>query len=432
MKMMSNDEKIENPYLLKPKIKGGLINIAGFIKGLIGTSIYLPIYIAVLMPLINSLVQLLAGKVVYRSLLSVEMCSTDPLTFFSLHTPLGMVVLISVFFLAIVYFLSKIFQHEALSVFVKTELLDLFLTIVLVSVIALIIYLPCNIHVDIKDLGFSQSYSLDLYDAAYLSIQIGELSSMFLLHLADFIYVITFFFTSFVIAQNVFGGLALQTFSGVSLTLKPALGMMLMGAAVNYIGYVIQKILFEFITYGTIKYLLPIGFLLRAFTPTKKVGGVVLGFTLAGPILYTLVVLVTYQPIMDRLPFTLHSIAPNTPTSYKIFFVGIVPTISSLLHGLLDKFSFAEKKVLDIAQQQPSTAEEATPYKRLESTSTEFYGSAGGILNKVYKFILNLCAPIIILAVLPVLNFIIMITGVRYLGRFFGEDIDISNLTRVI
>jgi hypothetical protein len=181
---------------------------------------------------------------------------------------------------------------------------------------------------------------------------------------------------------------------------------MLGGFFTSYLLLYVQLNIMEYMTVACLFYFMPFGIFLRAFEPTRKFGGTLLGLSLT---------FVLFYPIMIVLD------------DYVMF----VPINNELVEL---------RKNADVAEQHTSKEAQVEAGKRVLEAQEEILegkgtgaawistSAANGMLAVMKPAMLYVMAAVI----LPVINFAILVEIARSLTSMLGEDLDVSNLTRMI
>jgi len=174
--------------------------------------------------------------------------------------------------------------------------------------------------------------------------------------------------------------------------------------------------------------LLPLGVLFRCIAPTRQFGGMLLGLTVGFFLLYPMLLLLNdavTRPVIDSyLGVTAASPAGNAIDNLKIILH--MGTNEELANQDLAK---SQETVTPVGP-AGTPASAASPFNTntsQESGATE-YNAATSVAWYLRLAFALLTAGIL----LPAINFIVLITAVRELTRFFGEEIDVSSMTRMI
>jgi len=229
--------------------------------------------------------------------------------------------------------------------------------------------------------------------------------------------------------------------------------------------------LFDLLTYGLVKYLLPFALLLRFIPPTKRIGGGLIGLVIGLAIFMPLIFWINYQFVkayglvyyewdadsgtakLEMSPFV------DMVTKYYCFLMAAALTF--VLYMFISSISGLNRYVQKVASKYASKLKKAastlasTVFKKLgawlkqgiASTSfAELIKAAYTLftINSQLFLVIMVYLPLFLISwvvvayaillnlVIPALTFIVVATGVRALTGLFGQEIDISNLTRLV
>jgi hypothetical protein len=210
--------------------------------------------------------------------------------------------------------------------------------------------------------------------------------------------------------------------------------------------------LHELVTYGFVAYLLPLGLVLRFFAPTRRVGGTLIALTFGMGILVPFLFAIGHSVIAkDYFPFYYNAggssanclAVPGThicanPRVLTSGVKSLADRIASIAMGS-GEAATAQNDYLNqgttptdngntLYENQNAATEEPNLFTKLLFILFSFAGSVmeivmlssgGGVLcfgGTVYPLIVS----------------IILINGVKYMSSTLGEEIDVSNLSRLI
>jgi len=213
------------------------------------------------------------------------------------------------------------------------------------------------------------------------------------------------------------------------------------------IGYILGAtflFLYDVLTYGFVKYLLPIAILLRFLPITKRLGGGLIGLIIGSAVGIPLVLAFVNFPILKTFGFAYYENGNLNQTSGLSFITNLVAMGVSIgvIVMILDHLRIINwlSKLKNIAKIDPSKLIPSS----LRSTIVRsmFSGLAG--LNRHYFSLLFVQAILTLFNIfvivfgllanllMPTLTFILISTLVRYLSKLYGEEFDLGNLTRLI
>jgi hypothetical protein len=213
------------------------------------------------------------------------------------------------------------------------------------------------------------------------------------------------------------------------------------------IGYILGAtflFLYDVLTYGFVKYLLPIAILLRFLPITKRLGGGLIGLIIGSAVGIPLVLAFVNFPILKTFGFAYYENGKLNQTGGLSFITDLVAMGVSIgvIVMILDHLRIINwlSKLRNIDKINPKNLIPSS----LRSTIVRsmFSGLAG--LNRHYFSLLFVQAILTLFNIfvivfgllanllMPTLTFILISTLVRYLSKLYGEEFDLGNLTRLI
>lgn len=317
-------------------------------------------------------------------------------------------ILASASLLAILYMVNRFFGNEAGQAMVKIELFELFATMFIVVVVIALLNSACGIQVG-TIIAPPDYAHLNLFDAS--AAVLTEFSG-------DLVYAATFLHTVYIpldfmstttLTQRPLGmGTEYQPLGGLGAVMKPAVVNSLQMISVAFIMVRAQLMVLDFVTFAMLTYYLPLGILMRTFTPTRRIGGTLIGLTLG------LVLVFPYLIVLNG--FTVFSMNPFDMEEY----IGVLGEIVEAAWQPMKEFWSGSLSLFE-------------PLNFLTMLKYLFTGLFGSIVGLYYSLVLRTAAVAFLIGLFfPALNTLILVTTIRYLTKAFGEEIDVSNLTRMI
>ena len=178
-------------------------------------------------------------------------------------------------------------------------------------------------------------------------------------------------------------------------------------------------------------YLLPLGILMRCFQPTRGFGGAVIGVTFALLFIMPLTFVINDMAVGEQLNFIL---GDNLVSTFTWYLEDMKNTFTGLFMNPIDM----AKDIFGV------TTAGGTPEDVAQEIKAHFWNHMNGGLNlvilqtmglpiMVYIWMMKIIsAALVANFILPAINFAIITGSARALSRLFGEQIDITNLTRMI
>ena len=387
-----------------------------------------------------------------KPLISLSICDDYGLGLlegeFGLGGIIGLVALaffVSVGIAVIKYLLGYLLENKRYIAFLKTELIDLVFVYLFVLAGIGTLKLLCFTNVDAFGAS-SNGVELNVYEYAFASLQAIKKYSFNLLGVNSVLAIAGLFLMKISVANNLFGGIALPVFSGLSFLLRPAISTSLIAGTLAYMFYTLQIFAYEFFTYGGIKYLLPLGIIMRAFSPLKKVGAILIGFSLGASIVLSVVWGVAYASIQPIIGNNLEVVVKGeTTTGFEVEMdlrTGREFLEVRFISDLADKLEQEAEEVKNKVEcyvDAPTgsyicTGEETYEFIQIkERFAEENERNISNLVKSVFRWVFfSLGAFAIILIILPIITTLLMIGGIRFFSAFFGLELDISNLTKVV
>jgi hypothetical protein len=349
----------------------------------------------------------------------------------------GLALLTSATILAFIYILSVLFRNENLKNFVKIELSELFMTavliIILVTGIGAVATLEAGTFLPENDLPVGISASSNIYNVteSYFE-QVGTDMGAWL----EVNYILGVYVDSMAsvtpYARPLGIGLVASPLAGLASPFKQLLYNMSVALSIAYIINYAQLYVFLFAIAGSLKYYIPLGIILRSFTPTRRIGGALIGlgisFLFVFPVLYSFDYMMFYSK--DDSPM--------------VTFRSFLDNSMSLNTGLFGKSKDASD--YDPAIEPEKQGKVYDYFKKNQADNfidlvTEPIGAIGRLISGVIgRFFTSLMViPLATIGrafalgfILPAFNTLLMIQATKYISKSIGEEVDISTLTRLV
>jgi hypothetical protein len=176
------------------------------------------------------------------------------------------------------------------------------------------------------------------------------------------------------------------------------------GFVISFLITLIQRVMVEYLLLAILNFLLPLGILLRAITPTRQFGGGLIGFSISMLLFYPIFLvfndMIMFDPFLKmEQPLGTYVTSGNPPTGSQSLLEGIFHTLFVL---------------------------------PIQAGHAIFVGFSDFMMNTILHMMFFVVIYFIAAVALPALNFIVLIEMTRGMSRLFGEEIDVTNLTRLI
>jgi hypothetical protein len=339
----------------------------------------------------------------------------------------GLALVTSAVILAFLYLFSTLFRNENLKNFVKVEITELFMTtalvIILIIGIGAVATLEVGTFVPDADLPVGVAASSNIYTVTegYFE-EVGSDMGAWL----EMNYILGVYVDSLAsvtpYARPLGVGLVASPLAGLASPFKQLLYNMSVALSIAYIINYAQLYVFLFVLAGSLKYYLPLGIILRSFTPTRRIGGALIGlgisFLFVFPVLYS----------FDYMMFYSKDAGP------MVTFRSFLSNAMSLDTGLFGKNDDPKQGIIfDYFKKNQADG--------FVDLVTESIGSIGRLISKLIgNFFTSLMViPLATIGrafaigyILPAFNTLLMIQATKYISKAIGEEVDISVLTRLI
>lgn len=339
----------------------------------------------------------------------------------------GLALGTSVVLLAMIFLFSVLFRNEGLKNFVKLELSELFITVVLIimlvtgvravsdiqySTFAFAGKLPAGVSKDANIYNVTEIYFNEVGQDMAEWLELNYIMGVYVDSMASV--------TPY--ARPLGVGLVASPLAGLASPFKQLLYNMSTALSVAFIINFAQLYVFLFSLLASLHYYIPLGIILRSFTPTRKIGGAFIGLGLAFLFMF---------PVLYSFDYMMFYSADASP---MVTFRAFIKDQMSTSKGLFGSGGDAEEgKIAKFYDENYSTD--------MVDLVTESIAGIGRLLNAVIGkfFTLLMVFPLATIGrafaigfIIPAFNTLLMIQATRYLSRAIGQEVDISTLTRLI
>ena len=319
----------------------------------------------------------------------------------------GVALLASVAIITFLYLVNRFFQNSEGAGWAKLELYEAFVTIAIFFALIAITGLACNVRASWLFPAAAQLGDVNIFEAAASYLDQFTDNMMVIMNSLYGFYVAIDLISSMTLSGRPFGfGTTIMPSAGFASMVKPGLNNAFNMLSISYIINSVQIFLLNFISFGFLKYYLPIGLFLRSFTPTRRIGGTIIGLALGFLFVYPFLIIMEGQfftrPLQlfssELINFSEDISSTQVGTEFaewwkeSVYGLGIFDFANYLLRSVIGLFAFM---------------------------LLYFSASAAG-----YAFMVGL--------LLPAFNTLLLVTTIRYLSKSMGEEIDVTNLTRLI
>lgn len=335
-------------------------------------------------------------------------------------------LLVSLLILALLYVFANFLRNPQLLTWTKFELFQVIGTAAIFAFIGVIVFGMCNFNMSFLDSSPGSHYidpstgqGLNMYQIVdnyftYLE-QMGGLIFLYLMYIVKFINLLA----KITWLSNPLGlGMSdspLESLGQINSILFFVVG----GFFTSLLLLSLQMKILNFLAIATLTYFFPFGIFFRAFEPTRKFGGMLIGISLSFFLFYPIMIVVNdyimYAPINGDATQGLAGVMPQLQ--------GVVSTANgnTYLPSSSNQGGVVDNNPNNIpTPAQPNNVNNPGP------------SLAEGIVNGAIFVLKPVMFFMVAAVILPAINFIVLIEITRSLTKVFGEEVDISNLTRMI
>jgi hypothetical protein len=346
----------------------------------------------------------------------------------------GLALAASIVIIAFMYLWGTLFRNVQMLAYVKSELYEVFATGVLViflfAALAGMGGLTIGTFIPeeaIPDDSSGTTINTNIYDAAaqyYERVELdmaGWLSMNYVLNMyVDQVASVTPY------ARPLGVGLVASPMAGLASPIKQLIYNSAVALALAYVVNHAQLVVYIFAVQAFLKYYIPLGVFLRAFTPTRRIGGTLIGvgltFLFIFPALsvmnYTMFYtkaggpLLTFRDVMTQ--FMQDDCNPDTDPNGMCFTGHFEKLYKNSFSGIGSSFT---------------------------SLVTGTFGGIGKLLQTMVGnvFLMLILFPVSLISmafavgfIIPALNILILTQAAKSLSKSFGDEADIGALTRLI
>lgn len=340
----------------------------------------------------------------------------------------------------VLYLVSKLFSMPKMEVWTKYELVQVAATFLLVMVLASIVEFMCK-----GSLSFFFTYPGYTPPSNMINTSYQYLTETLGWEMVGFAGVSMFSAAYNMLANTQINlGVGVPFIGGISVKeLSPLEGLntldfavsaaqssLIAGMATTLAQYALLTYTFNIIL-GVV---LPVGVLLRCFMPTRKFGGAMIGLSLGLGFLYPLLLSLNHMMVASVVP---------TGTSFPEYMKSLIKTTFEVLSTSVSIVSTGVTlDVLNILQDpfyamfqffRSGGTNPLAPDMGSMVVDDAVVESVSFIVSSVWLLLMKtVMIVVLVTAVLPLLDFIIVAAGTREFSRLLGAEVDIRNLTRML
>ncbi len=332
----------------------------------------------------------------------------------------------SIVLLAFIYVWATLFKNASLNAYVKAELYEVLVTAIMIPLIFASVsamgnlrmgtFLPAELIPDGSDA------STPIYDAAmnyYVQVD-NDMSGWLQMNYVMNIYIDQMASVT-PYARPLGVGLVASPLAGLASPIKQLMYNMSVALAIAFIINHAQLVVYIFSLQAFLKYYLPAGIFLRSFTPTRRLGGTLIGVALAFLFVFPALSSITYTMFYNRCD-------PGSGCGPLVTFRSMLTQfIGDTTQGsFLDKLkSFYDQNftggVIDLVG------------GLFSGIGTLFQNLVGTVFLTVLMIPVSVVSWAFAMGfIVPAFNIIVFTQAAKGLSKTFGDEVDISSLTRMI
>lgn len=339
--------------------------------------------------------------------------------FWDIAANCGYALIVSSIVLTFMYLWAVLWRNQQMVGTVKLEITELFVSAILVSFVVGLVGALSTLAADVF---LPQS----IIPAGAQGKNIYAISEMYFLEVKttfvgwmETTYLFAIFSDSFArvtpYTKPLGVGFISSPLAGLGDPIKQLLSNSLLALMIAYLINYAQYLTYLFSLQAFLKYYLPFGLFLRCFTPTRKIGGSIIAVSAA---------LVFVFPVLTVISYAIFFSSDGPIAGFNSFFS------PSLLSTTLNDASKTIKETLLKPENLSIWSLVLLPLYVIVAFIKSLFGglffvvfaAAGGIIARAF----------LIGYIMPTFNILMLIQATRGLSKSFGEEIDISSLTRLI
>ncbi len=351
----------------------------------------------------------------------------------------GAAVAVSGVILAFMYAWSALFRNQPLEAYVRQEIYEVVVSAILVVFIIGLVgamnsltlgnFLPDQLLPGGGDANTKVDASTSVYSATakYYARVTSDMESWLNLNylmniLVDQMASVTPY------ARPLGVGLVASPMAGFASPIKQLLYNMTVGLSVAYIINVAQLYVYVFVLDAFMRYYMPMGIFFRCFTPTRRLGGTLIAIGLTFLFVFPALSTITFSMLYNKAGGPL-----LTFSDLLSYYVSDYTSDPSSGQPDFQRFTsnFFHSKFTTTGSGDVSLTDLAT------GTFGMIGGMLEGVLGSVFLILLIFPVSIVSLAfvlgfVMPAFNVIVFSEAAKGMSKSFGEEVDVSSLTRLI
>jgi hypothetical protein len=331
----------------------------------------------------------------------------------------GLALVVSGVILAALYVWATIFRNTQLTAYVKQETYEMIVTVIMVPILLGTITAADSVKVsnffppnEIPQNIISPDDNLYQATLKYYEKVSSDIGNWLVIDYIAIMYADAW--ASRTISTRPMGvGFVTSPYAGLASPAKQLLYHMASALSVSYFINEAFLRIGGFAIYGLPRYYLPVGIFLRCFTPTRRLGGAIIGLTVAFLLAFPAL------SVIDLVMFY-NQHGPMLTTSGSM-----IQYVKDLITGAAFRdylsHNFVSQNITDFI---------LSPIGAVGQMIQDVFGSA--FLGLVLVPMSSIAMAFLIAFVAPTITLFLVTQIAKDVSKSFGEEIDISSITRVI
>ncbi|MCX6771448.1 MAG: hypothetical protein NTX79_05325 [Candidatus Micrarchaeota archaeon] len=313
-------------------------------------------------------------------------------------------LVVSTIALALLYMFASFFRHPQLLIWTKFELFQVFATATVMVFFTVALIGSCTFDMGLLDQKYKGLNMFQIIGDYFAKLEkAGYLIFSYIMYLSK---ILTFLSRTTVLSSPLGVGSnenPLETMGQIN----SLMFVMLSGFITSFLLLQLQMRMLDYLAFACLGYLFPMGIFFRCFEPTRSFGGTLLGISISFFLFYPIIMVFNDYLINDQMVSLTKWQAEVDATANQNAQGGTTPTPQ--------QYSDQVRGIWDPGHQ-----------------NSNYNSFAGRIADGLLLLINPILVYFIAAVVLPVLNFIVLVEIARGTTAFLGDELDVSNLTRLI
>lgn len=323
-------------------------------------------------------------------------------------------MLVSLLILALVYVFANFLRNQPLMTWTKFELFQVIGTAVIFAFTAMLVIGMCSFDVSfLAPDRYGGMNMFEIVDNYLASLQkVGGLIFLYLMYVVKLINLlakITWLSNPLSMGMQ---DSPLESLGQINSIFFFVVG----GFFTSLLLLVLQMKVVNYMAYASLYFLFPFGIFFRAFEPTRKFGGTLIGLCITFLLFYPM--MLVFNDFIMYAPIEGDGVNP-----------GISGDLTAALGNANDYISTDAMNPEGFPNEEPSL--DFSDYAS-GGTPTDVEAISEGVSNGAIFILKPVMFYMIAAVLLPVINFIVLVEVARSFTHLLGEEVDVSNLTRMI